>query len=175
MKLDIREMHSYDIEIIVDYFVNADHSFLRGMGVEKNKLPKRADWIEKLKIDLTKPYEKKEFYYVIWLIDNKAVGHSNINMIEFDSIATMHLHLWDKENRKNGLGIEFLKLTIPCYFEKFSLKKLICEPFSENVGPNKALKKVGFSLVKIYDTIPGWINFYQVVNRYELKKEQLPL
>ena len=106
-----------------------------------------------------------------WLFDNQPIGHSNINQIKFGNTATMHLHLWDSATRKKGLGIQFLRMTVPYYFKKFNLKKLICEPYSKNVAPNKVLKKLGFEWVRTYDTTPGQINFHQTVNRYELNKE----
>ena len=99
--------------------------------------------------------------------------HSNINNIEFGKSATMHLHLWEFIKRKSGLGIEFLKMSIPYYFENFGLEKLVCEPYSENVAPNRVLPKLGFKLKRTYETTPGYINFRQTVNRYELTKERL--
>ena len=59
--------------------------------------------------------------FIIWQIDNKAVGHSNVNNIKFGESATMHLHLWERSKRKSGLGLEFLKMTIPLYFKNLSL------------------------------------------------------
>ena len=175
MKLRVREIQTNDIEKIVNYFVNADAEFLKDMGADKSRLPKRDDWIEKLESELIKPYKNKEFYYIIWLLGNQEIGHSNINNIEFRKSATMHLHLWHNTTRKNGLGLDFLKLTIPYYFRNFKLKKLICEPYSKNIAPNKVLKKLNFELVRTYETTPGWINFQQTVNRYELKKEMQTL
>lgn len=173
MKIGVREFLKSDIEKIVDYFIQSDTSFLNGMGAEKSKLPQRETWIQNLQTELAKPYSKKEYYYIIWLLDNEPVGHSNVNHIKFGESATMHLHLWNNGTRKKGLGLEFLKLTIPFYFEKLKLKKVICEPFSENVAPNRTLKKIGFDLIKTYETVPGPINFRQIVNRYELTKVQL--
>lgn len=40
---------------------------------------------------------------------------------------------------------------------------------------NKTLVKLGFEFIRKYKTRPGWINFEQEVNRYELKKENLLL
>ena len=128
---------------------------------------KNLNWI------LINPLTEKEFYYILWLFDNQPIGHSNINQIKFGNTATMHLHLWDSATRKKGLGIQFLRMTVPYYFKKFNLKKLICEPYSKNVAPNKVLKKLGFEWVRTYDTTPGQINFHQTVNRYELNKEQI--
>lgn len=170
MQLTVREMQLNDIEKIVDYFVLADTEFLRGMGADKSKLPNREDWIKKLESDFHKPNTTKEYYYIIWLFDKQEVGHSNINNIEFGKSATMHLHLWNTDKRKSGLGLKFLKQTIPHYFKNFKIEKLICEPYSKNIAPNKTMLKYGFELVRTYETKPGFINFYQKVNRYELKK-----
>jgi len=175
MQLTVREIQANDIEKIVDYFVNADTEFLKGMGADKRKLPKKEDWIKKLQSGFQKSNSGKDFYYIIWLIDNQAIGHSNINNIEFGKSAKMHLHLWNNDKRESGLGLNFLRLTIPYYFKNFELEKLICEPFSKNVAVNKVLKKLAFELVRTYETTPGWINFHQIVNRYELKKEQLKI
>ena len=173
MKIEVREFIESDIEKIVDYFVQADSIFLKGMGAKKNKLPNRDSWIKALQLELAKPYSEKSCFYIIWLIDNQPVGHSNINHIKFGESAIMHLHLWKNGKRKSGLGLKFLKMTIPIYFEKLELQKLVCEPYSENIAPNKTLKKVGFNLIRTYETIPGPINFLQKVNRYELTKKQL--
>jgi hypothetical protein len=46
---------------------------------------------------------------------------------------------------------------------------LYCEPYALNPAPNKTLEKLGFKFLKTYTTIPGWINFEQEVNLWELK------
>lgn len=173
MNISVREITENDIELIVDYFINSSVEFLIGMGADKSKLPKKSDWIKKLKSEFKKPYREKEFYYIIWLIDGLAIGHTNINKIEFGKFATMHLHLWEPIKRKSGLGTELIKMSIPYYFENFKLKKLICEPYAENIAPNKTLPKLGFEFKRAYETTPGYINFRQTVNRYELTKEHL--
>ena len=168
MNLSIREINNDDIPLIIDYFINADEMFLKAMGAIKSKLPSKKDWLKKLYQEIEKPNSTKEFYYVIWLLNSKPVGHSNINNIIYNKEATMHLHLWQPVKRKKGIGTEFVKMSIPYYFKNFKLKKLICEPYTQNIAPNKVLQKVGFNLIKKYETIPGWINFKQLVNRYEM-------
>ncbi len=172
MNISVREMLQNDIIYVVDYFVNASADFLLGMGVDKNKLPDRSDWIKKLETEFTKPVGQKEFYYIIWLLNDKPVGHSNINNIEPGNSATMHLHLWNNVSRNKSLGYEFLKLTLPYYFEKLHLSKVVCEPYSKNIAPNRLLKRFGFTLIREYETIPGWINFKQFVIRYELSRHE---
>lgn len=168
-KLSVRECQLSDIESVVNYFVNADVEFVKDMGADKSKFPTKEEWTNTLKREFKEPYSNKKFYYIIWLVDGEAIGHSNVNTIEYGKTAVMHLHIWDNKKRKSGLGFEFLKLTIPYYFKNFELETLVCEPNSENPAPNRTLEKLGFELVRTYDTTPGWINFHQTVNRFELK------
>jgi RimJ/RimL family protein N-acetyltransferase len=84
----------------------------------------------------------------------------------------MHLHMWRKDVRKNGHGLELMRMSIPYYFNEFKLKTLYCEPYALNEAPNKTLPKLGFDFVKRYDTIPGWISFHQPVNRWKLDEDK---
>lgn len=108
MKLSVRELQLADIANVVDYFINADAEFLKGMGAYKSKLPKKKEWTDKLIIEMKKSYAQKAFYYLIWLADNQPIGHCNVNNIQFEESATMHLHLWKKDKRKMDLGWSFL-------------------------------------------------------------------
>ncbi len=171
MNLSVREMKEGDIAMVVDYFVNADIEYLRAMGADKNKLMNKEEWIGMLRKELHLPISKKKFYYMIWEVDGKPSGHSNINEIEYGTIATLHLHLWNNEKRRKGMGLDLLRLTISHYFENFELKKLICQPYALNPAPNRIMKKIGFEFVREYETMPGWINFHQTVRRYEMTKE----
>lgn len=60
------------------------------------------------------------------------------------------------------------------YFDGFGLKSLFCEPRAANPGPNKTLARLGFTLEKTYDTIPGWINTHQTVNRWRMYRKNWP-
>jgi [ribosomal protein S5]-alanine N-acetyltransferase len=170
--ISVRHLEIQDQENIVDYFLNAETKFLISMGIDTSKLPAKQKWLDILNADFELSINQKKFFYIIWLLDSEPIGHSNINKIVFAKEAYMHLHIWQKQGRQKGIGIEFLKLTIPYYFDLFKLENLFCEPSASNPAPNKTLEKLGFDFVKSYDTIPGWINFYQTVNRWVLTKEK---
>jgi RimJ/RimL family protein N-acetyltransferase len=172
MKISVREMKENDIEQIVEYFSKATPEFLLGMGVDPNKLPSKKKWIGILQRDLRKKNNEKENYYIIWQIGEQSIGHSKINKIKFAKEAYMHLHLWRKDNRQRGIGLQLLKETLPFYFRNFKLQELICEPYSLNPAANKTLVKVGFEFIKEYEATPGWINFHQKVNRYVMTKDR---
>jgi RimJ/RimL family protein N-acetyltransferase len=170
--LSVRELQKMDIDLIIQYWLNSEDPFLKGMGVDIARIPDKGKWEEMLLEQLSQPIEEKKSYCIIWQVDNKAVGHSNVNKIIFGEEAYMHLHIWDSSNRKKGFGIEFMKMTLPYFFKSLRLKKLYCEPFALNPAPNKALEKVGFEFVKEYTTIPGWLNFEQPVKLWELSYER---
>lgn len=157
---------------IVDYFLQADKDFLVYMGVDIAKLPGRQEWLDILDADFALKTREKKFFYIIWLLDNQPVGHSNINKIEYANEAYMHLHLWQSPLRQKGIGLKFLQLAIPIFFDIFKLKNLFCEPSAANPAPNRALEKLGFDLIRSYHTIPGWINSYQAVNKWCLSREK---
>ena len=85
----------------------------------------------------------------------------------------MHLHIWKNNFREKGIGTELVKLTIPYFFEKLKLKRLLCEPYSKNPSPHKTIEKVGFRFVKEYITTPGWINFEQPVKQWMITPDMI--
>lgn len=174
-KLSVREIQEKDIPHILDYWYTAKEEFLVLMGVEVGKMPSRPDFQAMLLTQLAAHYEHKKAYCIVWLYENKAIGHSNVNPLQYGVEANIHLHLWDGATRKKGLGTEFVKLTLPFYFQQLKLKKLICEPNALNPAPNLTLEKVGFDFVKEYTTVPGFINFEQAVKRWEMTQEKYHL
>jgi [ribosomal protein S5]-alanine N-acetyltransferase len=159
---------SHDCERVVDYFLNADSSFLRGMGVDPNLLPDRESWLRRLIADLERDDQHKQACFVAWLHNGEAIGHSSINKIEYGKEAYIHLHMWRPDLRKAGLGTELFTRSVRMFIERFRLKRLVCEPWAENPAPNRVLLKAGFELTRRYRTVPGPINTEQDVNRYEL-------
>lgn len=160
-----------EVDLMINYFLNSDTEHLNRLGVDREKLPDLDEWRELLRKDFESKYEKKETFYVVWVLDDVLVGHSHIAKIMYREEAYMHLHLWDSFYRKQGNGTYFISESITHYFDKFRLRNLFCEPHAINPAPNKTLARVGFEFVKTYETTPGWINYHQSVNRWVLTRE----
>ena len=167
----VREITRADVPLLLDYWFNADEDFLKGMGVDVSKLPDRTMFGNMLENQIQTPYNEKKAYALIWLLNGEAVGHSNLNPVAFGDHAWMHLHMWNSENRKKGLGVEFIKLCLPLYFRNFELKEIYCEPYAYNPAPHKVIEKVGFRFEKEYITVPGSINFEQPVKRWRMTRD----
>ena len=173
MKLTIRELNHKDIDLIIMYWHGLSDSELLKFGADKTKFPKLKDWQQKLKAEIDKNINQKQFYYLLWLLDDIPVGHSNIDKIKFGETAFMHLHLWKPNFRLKNLGFQFSQKTMPVYFKIFELEKLYCEPNSNNTAPNRLLEKLGFEFIKQSKKTPNWITFYQKVNEFVLNRSSV--
>lgn len=169
-QLSVREMQADDISLITDYWLESDPDFLVGMGADLSKMPSRKELNRMLTNQLRMPLKLKMSYALIWLIDNKPSGHTNVNSIIFGKEAYMHLHIWHPDYRKKGIGTQLVTMSLPYYFENLKLQELFCEPYALNPAPNRTLAKVGFEFVREYVTIPGMINFEQPVKQWKMTK-----
>ncbi|MBK9320584.1 MAG: GNAT family N-acetyltransferase [Bacteroidetes bacterium] len=169
--LSVEELKPSTIPMIVKYWLESDAKYLMSLGVDLKKLPSGEKLTGMLMQQLELPLALKKSYCIIWMLNDKPVGHSNLNPVTFGEEAFMHLHLWNSDERNKGLGIAFLKLTIPVFFSAMQIKKLYCEPYALNDAPNKILNKFGFNFVKEYITTPGSLNFEQSVKRWELSAD----
>lgn len=170
--LSVREIEAGDVELIAGYWLSAGDDYLRGMGADPAKRPEREQLLQMLAAQLDQSYQQKQSYCIVWLVNDRPAGHSNVNKIVWGEEAYMHLHLWHPEARHKGWGPELVKMTLPYFFENLQLKKICCEPYTLNPSPNKVLEKAGFELISQYTTTPGWINFEQPVNHWEMSYDK---
>lgn len=170
-RLSVRELRISDIPFLVTYWTESEDMFMERMGVDLTKLPKAEELSQMLENQLEKPMEEKRSYCIIWEMDGTPIGHCNTNPTVYGEEAYMHLHIWDGQVRKKGMGLKLLKMTLPYFFDKLKLKRLFSEPYALNNAPNRTLEKAGFQLIKEYITIPGSLNFEQPVKRWELTVE----
>lgn len=170
--LSVRELTSSDVELITNYWLTATDELLWGMGADPAKIPPREFWVEMLNSQLGVTYAEKPSYATIWLVDGEPVGHCNVNKIVFGQEAYMHLSIWQAEKRQKGIGAELVKMSLPFFFENMQIQNLYCEPYAKNPGPNKTLAKAGFQFVKTWMTTPGFLNFEQEVNLWQMSRDQ---
>lgn len=170
--MEIRLLTKNDIDFIADYWLKSDKEFLINMGVDLSKLPTREGLTKMLQTQIQLPDSEKSSLALILYVDNKPLGHCNVNNIVYGQEASMHLHLWNKSDRRKGLGTQMVIASLPVFFDRLQLKTIWSEPYSKNPSPNRTLKNIGFELVKRYVTIPGSLNFEQEVNQWKMTKEK---
>ena len=143
-EISVRLADRNDYKHIIDYFLGGSDDFLKGMGVAREKLPDRVSWLRILLENHEARIEDKSFFYVIWMVGQKTIGHSNINKIVFGEEAYVHLHMWREDIRKSGLGFELMKNSIPYYFEIFQLKHLFLRALRIEHCSKQNIEEIGF-------------------------------
>ena len=110
------------------------------MGVDRLKLPERNKWPDALLADHEKPDGKGSVLPALDISKNSC-GHSSINKIVLGDEAFIHLHPWNSQLRRAGLGTEFVRRSASFYFERFNLQKLVREPWAENPAPKSSARE----------------------------------
>lgn len=169
--LEVRELTIQDIALVQNYWDTRSDEYLLKIGADKEKL-RNLDLSQFIAENTPLPYDRKKTYFLIWMVNNQHVGHSNVGMITFGEEAFMHLHMWDGSFRQRGIGTRLVLKSLQFYFDRLQLKRVNCEPNAYNEAPNKALEKVGFTFVKCYDAPAGLITFPQKFNQWVMTRER---
>ena len=166
MDVNVYPMSPADVPLMVDYFLQAPLELLDRMGVDPERLPEREWWIDHVNADLALPLAERKYLYLVAEVSGEAVGHCNVNKVRFGLDAFMHLHLWQPDSRRSGVGAAMVRLSLPVFCRELELATIYCEPKANNEAPNRTLAKAGFEFVETYRTTPGWLNYEQEVNRW---------
>lgn len=161
-----------EIPSIIRYWTASDPAHLEGMGVDLDKVPSAASLTSMLEGQVALPDAEKQSLATIWWVDGEAIGHCNVNRIEYGQEAYMHLHIWHPSRRRRGVGRQLVALSLPYFFDRLQLQTLWCEPFAHNPAPNATLPMLGFQFENEYVTVPGSLNFEQPVKRWRLTRER---
>lgn len=167
----VRELEKDDIPLIINYWSTRSPDALVKMGVDAEKLH-NLDFGEMIGSQLSQPYEKKTNYYLIWMMDDVPIGHSNVGKISYGEEALMHLHVWEADKRQQGIGRQMVLKSLEFYFRSLQFKRILCEPNILNEAPNKTLARIGFTFLQTYQPTPGIINFPHTQNQWVLTCER---
>lgn len=172
MKLTVRELQKKDIPLFVEYWQNMSEADLGRMFIDPVKLNTNSNYMEsKLLETLNTPLEQRISDPLVWEVDGEAVGFTNMNNIKRGEEAEVHLHMAKPHFRLKGLGRKLFLLSVEQYFKRHSLKKVICQPASQNPYPNGMMRALGIPIAKTYTGTPSLICTEHEVNRYEITRE----
>jgi len=169
-QLAVRPMDQDGARLAVDYFHDASDEHLDRMGVERDLLPERDDWMRAFAAEERRPLGQRSSYGIVWELDGQVVGFSRTERIRLGEQAFMHLHILQVPDRRQGHGARFVRLSAHHYFDVLGLRRLHCEPNAYNVAPNRALQRAGFRYVDTHDDAPTPLNPYQPLTRWTLDR-----
>jgi RimJ/RimL family protein N-acetyltransferase len=83
----------------------------------------------------------------------------------------MHLHMWEEGMRGKGYGATLFCLATLDFFERFRLRRIVCEPSRRNPLPNAMLRRIGFSLSGTRVGRSSELSAVTELNTYEIDRE----
>jgi RimJ/RimL family protein N-acetyltransferase len=168
MQLRVRDLQSEDIPLIAEYWESQTPDDIRRMHLDPSKLAPAGfvEWLTKL---LPIPVLERVSDPLIWEAESRAVGFTNLNGFDRPHSAEVHLHMFEKGLRGQGLGRQLFRMSVHAYFERHGLAEIYCQPASDNPYPNGMMKALGVPIAKTYVTLPSFICFEHEVNRYVFK------
>ena len=166
----VRPMRIEEIDIRIDYFHDASDEYLSKLGIDRVLLPDRDAWRAYYEEDFARSPAERETHNLVWELDGRIVGLSAVDHIEFGAEAFMHLHVLEEDRRRQGLGTEFVRLSVDEYFRALELKRVYCQPNAFNVAPNRTLQRAGFRYVFTKEMQPSALNFPQPITRWVLER-----
>ena len=108
------------------------------LGVDRGRLPEV--WRESLDHEFERPIEERQYYSLLWLIDDETVGFASTDRLRFGDQAFMHLHIVEPLRRNRGYGMRFVRRSAQIFFETLDLQRPFCEPNALNVAPNRTVQ-----------------------------------
>ena len=166
----VRPLELEDVPHIVDYWVNAGPEHLLAMGTDASQVPGRARWQANLERIVGTPERDATTFYLVWVVDGRAIGFNSLKNIVYGDSGEMHLHIWEESSRRKGYGAPLFCLAAIEFFRRFELKSIYCEPSASNPAPNAMLQRIGFPLVRTHTAASSEISLVCELNRYEVDR-----
>jgi RimJ/RimL family protein N-acetyltransferase len=120
---------------------------------------------------LTPPNDAVRGFVLAWCINGEAIGHASLKDIVPGDFGSIHLHMWRPELRGKGHGPHLFCLAAVDFYERFKLRRIICEPKTDNPAPNRLLQRIGFPLISTRIGRSSELSVICKLNRYEIMRE----
>jgi RimJ/RimL family protein N-acetyltransferase len=170
-RLTVRQLAIEDFDGYITYFTRASQADAERMGLDINRVPSADRLHSDLAAMIAAPLDRLSSFVLAWCVDGKAVGHSSLKDIVPGDFGSMHLHMWRADLRGKGYGSRLFCLSALDFYERFSLRRIICEPKADNPMANRMLQKIGFPLILTHVAASSEISIVCELNRYDILRE----
>jgi RimJ/RimL family protein N-acetyltransferase len=147
MELSVRPLAAQDFDDFINYWLGLSPAEIERLGVAVDCLPTPDRMRSDLEAMLAPPDEAVHSFVLAWCLDGEAIGHASLKDIVPGEFGSMHLHMWRADLRGKGHGADLFCLAAVDFYNRFNLKRIVCEPKADNPSPNRLLQRIGFPLV----------------------------
>jgi RimJ/RimL family protein N-acetyltransferase len=170
-RLTVRPLASEDLDGYIAYFTRLSKADAERMGLAIDRVPSAIQLRSDLKVMMATPIDRLRSFILAWCLDGETIGHSSLKDIVPGDVGSMHLHMWRANVRGKGYGACLFCLSALDFYERFNLKRIICEPKADNPMANRMLKKIGFPLVLTRVAASSELGIVCELNRYEILRD----
>ena len=170
-RLTVRPLASEDFDGFIAYFTQVSKVDAERMGLAIDRVPSPTQLRSDLETMITTPVDRLRSFVLAWCLDGKTVGHSSLKDIVPRESGSIHLHMWRADLRGRGYGPRLFCLSALDFYERFNLKRIICEPKADNPMANRLLQRIGFPLILTHVAAGSELAFVCELNRYEIVRE----
>jgi RimJ/RimL family protein N-acetyltransferase len=170
-RLTVRPLAREDFDGYIAYFTRISKADAERMGLAIDRVPSATRLHSDLEAMIATPVDRLRSFVLAWCLDGKTIGHSSLKDIVPCDVGSIHLHMWRADLRGKGYGPRLFCLSVLDFYERFKLKRMICEPKADNPIPNRVLQKIGFPLLLAHVAASSELAFVCELNRYEILRE----
>ena len=170
-RLTVRPLASDDFDGYIAYFTRPSKTDAERMGLAIDRVPSAAQLRSDLEAMIATPIDRLRSFVLAWCVDNKTIGHSSLKDIVPGESGSMHLHMWRADLRGKGYGPRLFCLSVLDFYQRFNLKRMICEPKADNPMANRMLQRIGFSIVLTHVAASSELSVVCELNRYEILRD----
>lgn len=170
-RLTVRPLASEDFDGFIAYFTRATKVDAERMGLAIDRVPSATQLRSDLEMMIATPVDRLPSFVLAWCVDCQTIGHSSLKNIVPGESGSIHLHMWRADLRGRGYGPRLFCLSALDFYERFNLKRMICEPKADNPMVNRMLQKLGFPLVLTHVAAGSELSVVCELNRYEILRD----
>jgi RimJ/RimL family protein N-acetyltransferase len=170
-RLTVRPLANEDFDGFIAYFTRSSKADAERMGLAIDRVPPAARMRSDLELMIATPVDQLRSFVLAWCLDGKTIGHSSLKDIVPGDIGSIHLHMWRADLRGKGYGPRLFCLSALDFYDRFNLKRMICEPKADNPMANRMLRRIGFPLVLTHVAAGSELSVVCELNRYEILRD----
>ena len=170
-RLTVRPLAREDFAGFITYFTRASKADAERMGLAIDKVPSSTQVRSDLEAMIATPVDRLRSFVLAWCFDGQSIGHSSLKDIVPRESGSIHLHMWRADLRGKGYGPRLFCLSALDFYDRFNLKRIICEPKADNPMANRMLRKIGFPLVLTHVAASSELSVVCELNRYEILRD----
>ena len=167
-RLTVRPLASEDFDGFIAYFTRSSKADAERMGLAIDRVPPAARMRSDLEAMTATPLDQVRSFVLAWCLDGQTIGHSSLKDIVPGDIGSIHLHMWRAGLRGKGYGPLLFCLSAIDFYQRFNLKRIICEPKADNPMANRMLQRIGFPIVLTHVAASSELSVVCELNRYEI-------